>query len=87
MIACLQFDHTQWFESTLTDRFVLQSYVEYNWKYGQIGLLLPVTKYPVIQLFDQAKPIFDWILYVDQLLFQSLLWSDWITFSGDIIYY
>ena len=33
-IACLQFDHAQRFES-----FALQFYGEFNWKYGQIGLL------------------------------------------------
>ena len=38
MIACLQFDHTQQYEST-TDRFALLMYGEFNWKYGQIGLL------------------------------------------------
>ena len=37
-IACLQFDHSQRFEST-TDRFALQLYGKFNWKYGQIGLL------------------------------------------------
>ena len=37
-IACLQFDHSQRFEST-TDRFALQLYGNFNWKYGQIGLL------------------------------------------------
>ena len=37
-IACLQFDHLQLFEST-TDCFALQLYGEFNWKYGQIGLL------------------------------------------------
>ena len=37
-IACLQFDHAQRFEST-TDRFTLQLYGEFNWKYGKIGLL------------------------------------------------
>ena len=37
-IACLQFDHAQRFEST-THRFALQLYGEFNWKYGQIGLL------------------------------------------------
>ena len=35
---CLQFDHSQRFEST-TDRFALQLYGKFNWKYGQIGLL------------------------------------------------
>ena len=37
-LACLQFDHSQRFEST-TDRFALQLYGKFNWKYGQIGLL------------------------------------------------
>ena len=37
-IACLQFDHVQRFEST-TNRFALQLYGEFNWKYSQIGLL------------------------------------------------
>ena len=37
-IACLQIDHAQRFEST-TDRFALQLCSEFNWKYGQIGLL------------------------------------------------
>lgn len=36
-IACLQFDHVQWLEST-TERFALQLRGEFNWKYGQIGL-------------------------------------------------
>ena len=37
-IAVYRFDHAQRFEST-TDRFALQSYSEFNWKYSQIGLL------------------------------------------------
>ena len=37
-ILCLQFDHTQLFQST-TDCFTLQLCSEFNWKYGQIGPL------------------------------------------------
>ena len=37
-IAWLQFDHVQRFEST-TDRLALKLYGEFNWEYGQIGLL------------------------------------------------
>ena len=41
---CLQFDHSQRFEST-TDRFALQLYGKFNWKYGQIGLLCSLWIY------------------------------------------
>ena len=37
-IVCLQSDHAQRFESA-TDRFALQLYGEFYWKYCQIGLL------------------------------------------------
>ena len=41
---CLQFDHAQRFEST-TDRFTLQLYSEFNWKYSQTGLLCSLCIY------------------------------------------
>ena len=44
-IACLQFDHVQRFEST-TDRFALQLYGEFNWKYGQIRACLHGGRVP-----------------------------------------
>ena len=53
-IACLQLDHIQWFAST-TDRFTLQLYGEFNWKYSQIGLLCSLWFPNFIQWTSWAK--------------------------------
>ena len=62
-IAYLQFNHVHWFEST-TYRFTLQLNGEFNWKYGQIGLLLPVVSelHTMKLLIKQLTNREDWVL-------------------------
>ena len=57
-IACLQFDHVHWFEST-TDRFTLQLCGEFNWKYGQIGLFCSMWFLNFIQ-WSSCKQLTNW---------------------------
>ena len=68
-IACLQFDHAHWFEST-TDRFALQLYGEFNWKYAQIGLFCSLWFLNFIQ-WSSCKKLTnweDWILRVLKII-------------------
>ena len=65
----LQFDHVHWFEST-TDRFALQLYGEFNWKYGQIGLFCSLWFLNFIQ-WSSCKQLTnweDWILRVLKII-------------------
>ena len=66
---CMFTVHIHWFEST-TDRFALQLYGEFNWKYAQIGLFCSLWFLNFIQ-WSSCKQLTnweDWILRVLKII-------------------